>query len=37
MNDKQWQKLQAVWLKAKNRRTGRPRKYPLREAVNTIF
>jgi putative transposase len=37
LTDKQWQKLQAVWPKAKNGRTGRPRKYPLREVLNTIF
>lgn len=37
LTDKQWQKLQEVWPKAKNGRTGRPRKYPLREVLNTIF
>jgi putative transposase len=37
LSDKQWQKLEAVWPQAKNGRTGRPRKYPLREVVNTIF
>jgi len=37
LTDKQWEKLQSVWPKAKNGRTGRPRKYPLREVVNTIF
>ena len=37
ISDKQWQKLQTVWPKAPNGRTGRPRKYPLREVVNTIF
>jgi len=29
--------LQEVWPVAKNGRTGRPRKYPLREVVNTVF
>lgn len=37
LSDKQWQRLQAVWPKAPNGRSGRPRKYPLREVVNTIF
>jgi putative transposase len=37
LSDKQWQRLQSVWPKAPNGRTGRPRKYPLREVVNTIF
>ncbi len=37
LTDQQWQKLQAVWPKAKQGRTGRPRKYPLREVLNTIL
>ncbi len=37
VNDKQWRRLQAVWPKAKGGRSGRPRKYPLREVVNTIL
>ncbi len=37
VKDKQWRRLQAVWPKAPNGRTGRPRKYPLREVVNTIL
>ncbi len=37
LSDRQWHKLQAAWPKAPNGRTGRPRKYPLREVLNTIF
>ena len=37
LTDAQWQQLQAVLPKAKGGRTGRPRKYPLREIWNAIF
>lgn len=33
----QWQKIRAVLPPARNGRTGRPRKYPLREIWNAIF
>jgi putative transposase len=37
LTDEQWQQIQAVLPKAKEGRTGRPRKYPLREIWNAIF
>ncbi len=37
LTEAQWQKIQEVLPKAKGGRTGRPRKYPLREIWNAIF
>ncbi len=37
LSDAQWQRIEVVWPKAPNGRTGRPRKYPLREVLNTIL
>jgi len=37
LSDQEWQALQAVLPKAKNNRTGRPRKYPPREMWNALF
>src|ERR1043166_1164616 len=37
VTDEQWQKIEDVYPPAKNGRTGRPRKYPLREIWNAIF
>lgn len=37
LTEAQWQKIRAVLPPAKNGRTGRPRKYPLREIWNAIF
>jgi len=37
LTDPQWQCIQAVLPTAKEGRTGRPRKYPLREIWNAIF
>jgi putative transposase len=37
LNDAQWQSIESLLPKAKNGRTGRPRKYPLREIWNAIF
>ena len=37
LTDAQWQHLQACLPKARNGRTGRRRKYPLREVVNGLF
>ena len=37
LTDAQWQCLQACLPKARNGRTGRRRKYPLREVVNGLF
>lgn len=37
LSDAQWQRIEAVWPKAPNGRTGRPRTYPLREVLNTIL
>jgi len=37
LTDAEWQKLEAVLPAAKGGRTGRPRKYPLREIWNAIF
>ena len=37
LTDDQWRSLQACLPKAPNGRTGRTRKYPLREVVNAMF
>ena len=37
LTEAQWQKIRAVLPPAKNGRTGRPRKHPLREIWNAIF
>ena len=37
LSDEEWQTIQAVLPQAKNGRTGRPRKWPLREIWNAIF
>ena len=37
LTDEQWQKIESVLPPAKGGRTGRPRKYPLREIWNAIF
>ena len=37
LSDAQWQQIQGLLPKAKGGRTGRPRKYPLREIWNAIF
>jgi transposase len=37
LTDAQWQRIQAAWPLPKNGRTGRPRKYALREVLNTIL
>ncbi len=37
LTDDQWQSLQDCLPKAKDGRTGRTRKYPLREVVNAMF
>lgn len=37
LTEAQWQTIQDVLPKAKGGRTGRPRKYPLREIWNAIF
>lgn len=37
LTDDQWQRLQDCLPKAKDGRTGRARKYPLREVVNALF
>ena len=37
LSDAQWQKIAALLPQAKGGRTGRPRKYPLREIWNAIF
>ena len=37
LTDDQWQSLQDALPKAKDGRTGRTRKYPLREVVNAMF
>ena len=37
LSDAQWQKIEAVLPPAKGGRTGRPRKYPLREVWNAVF
>ena len=37
LTDAQWQSLQDCLPKATNGRTGRTRKYPLREVVNAMF
>lgn len=37
LTEAQWQKIRAVLPPAKDGRTGRPRKYPLREIWNAIF
>lgn len=37
LNDCQWQALQDLLPKARNGRTGRPRKHALREVVNALF
>lgn len=37
LTDAQWQKIEAVLPPAKGGRTGRRRKYPLREIWNAIF
>ena len=37
LSDDQWQKLQECLPKARNGRTGRRRKHPLREVVNALF
>ncbi len=37
LTDDQWQRLQECLPQAKDGRTGRRRKYPLREVVNALF
>jgi putative transposase len=37
LTDPQWDRIRAVLPPAKNGRTGRPRKYPMREIWNAIF
>lgn len=37
LTDEQWQRLECLLPKAKNGRTGAPRKYPLREVLNALF
>jgi len=37
LTDRQWKLLQAVLPMARNGRTGRPRKYPLREVLNALL
>ena len=37
LTDEQWQKIESALPPAKGGRTGRPRKYPLREIWNAIF
>ena len=37
LTDEEWQKIESVLPAAKGGRTGRPRKYPLREIWNAIF
>ena len=37
LTDAQWQKIQEALPEARGGRTGRPRKYPLREIWNAIF
>ena len=37
LTDEQWQKIESAFPAAKGGRTGRPRKYPLREIWNAIF
>jgi transposase len=37
LTDEQWEIIQDLLPKAKNGRTGRGRKYPLREIVNALF
>ena len=37
LTDQEWQKIEAVFPPAKGGRTGRPRKYELREIWNAIF
>ena len=37
LSDAQWQSLQECLPKARNGRTGRRRKHPLREVVNGLF
>jgi transposase len=37
LTDDQWQSLQKCLPQARNGRTGRRRKYPLREVVNALF
>ncbi len=37
LNDAQWQRLQDLLPKARNGRTGRRRKHPLREVLNGLF
>jgi putative transposase len=37
LTDDEWQKVQAVLPPAKSGKTGRPRRYPLREIWNAIF
>ncbi len=37
LTDEEWQKIESVLPVAKGGRTGRPRKYPLREIWNAIF
>jgi putative transposase len=37
LSDEEWHRLQPMLHKAKSGRTGRPRKYPLREVWNAII
>lgn len=37
LTDEQWQRIESALPAAKGGRTGRPRKYPLREIWNAIF
>ena len=37
VTDEQWRQIESVYPPAKTGRTGRPRKYPLREIWNAIF
>lgn len=37
LTDEEWQKIESVLPAAKGGKTGRPRKYPLREIWNAIF
>ena len=37
LTDAQWKRLRSVLPAAKNGRTGRPRRYPLREIINALL
>ncbi len=37
LTDAQWERLRSVLPRAKNGRTGRPRRYPLREIINALL